>query len=185
MLNYTENKEIQIIYFLAAGLIKLQKKMEKGGTCYPYPNQLRIGLDKLAAVGLEKNMDYPKSISEVIKLFHKPINSWGLVEIEAFKDNEALMEYGQLTDTCLDFSLGNKDIETELTEKLILEVMNICKTEGKPDDYVKFRRKIAENKLMCVNDIMRWSIARRQLPVSSYGVRYHSINWKFVLAKSL
>ena len=91
MLNCTENKEIEIIYFLAAGLIKLQKKMEKGGTCYPYPNQLRIGLDKLAAVGLEKNIDYPKSISEVIKFFHKPINSWGLVEIEAFKDNEALI----------------------------------------------------------------------------------------------
>jgi hypothetical protein len=160
LLTYTENKGLEIIYFIATGLMKLEKQVEEKSLFYPYPNELRIGLDKLAVLSIEKNIEYPKNITDAIKLFHIPIKQWGVIDTNIFKDDETLMEDGQLSDTCIDFSMKYKDVETELTERLILNVMSLCKAEGKPEDYVKFRRKISENPFMKKQDVVSFSIEK-------------------------
>lgn len=160
--NLSNNEELTILHFLATGLVKMQNQIEKKNLSYPYPKELRIGLDRLAAFGIKSDMYFPRNISEAMNFFNQPINRWGFKEIvNVFNDEESFLEEGILKEICYELSMEDKDVEAELTQQLILQVMNKCRDEKKPEDYVKFRRKISENPYMKIQNIMTWSIDKR------------------------
>lgn len=153
-----EDKFIIIINFIATGLIKWYRSIEKNGSLYPYPDELRTGLNRLASFCISNGVSFPQNISEAVELFQKPICSWGIPELQCFGENEVLLVEGFPTDTCYDLASSSNDIEAEITEQLIMKVMNLCISVGKPQDYVNFRRKLIENPVISKKDLISWSL---------------------------
>lgn len=161
-----KTKAVAILSFIATGLVKWKETIKV--QAYPYPDELRIGLNKLAAFAIERGTAYPGDIREALHLFATPINTWEPFIKELLNEDEALIENGVLTDTCYEYAMQTNDIEAELTQKKILDVMEKCKEEEKPNDYVTFRRKIIENPYMKKRDIISWSINKGNCCASEY-----------------
>ena len=153
-----ESESYQILSYLATGLIEWHNQLTNTKKAYPYPDNIRIGLDKLAAYSIKKRLTFPTDINDAIKLFHQPLKNWPILENSIFEEDACLLSYGQLTDICYELNNTNKDIECEFTQQLILKVMEKCKEQGKQEDYVKFRERIISNVIMEKDKIMSLAI---------------------------
>ncbi len=151
-------KTLRILRFLSTGIVKWQRMLEQNHILYPYPDELLIGLDSLAVYCIENGMEYPTDISEAVRLFYTPIEQWNIFCNSRFFEEDQLLYDGMPTDFCYNLAITTGDVETELTEKLIIGVMDTCIAEGKPDDYVKFRRQIIEHPVISKHDIVSWSL---------------------------
>lgn len=146
-----------VVSFIASGLIKWQHNYEKNNSYYPMPEELKRGINMLAAIWTEDSKDYPKDNHEIIKFLSNPISSWGLDKGYGFEADEALLQYGELTDLCYELAVDNKNIEEELTQKVILDVMNTCRAEEDQQGYVNFRKKIIENPILKKEELINWA----------------------------
>lgn len=172
-----------ILAFLSTGILRWQYQREKTGKFYPYPDELRIGMDKLAAYSLEKGISFPKNIKEIIQWFHEPLAYWEHFRGETcFGDFQGLLKDGLPTEICYELSVDGGDVEQELTQGLMLKVMGLCNGKEGSRDYVKFRRQLIEHPVLTVGKMMSWASnpnngkaaeliqeAYEELPSSSVG----------------
>ena len=147
--------------FLATGLLHWQRKFAETGSVYPYPKDLQIGLDRLAAQSLTAGLDFPQDIPDALSWFHKPLNDWPqLQEKTLFTEDDSLLIAGQPTETCYELVVDG-DVEQELTEQLILKALNQCREQKNNDDYVRFRRFLIEHPVIEMSKVVSWSTDKR------------------------
>lgn len=162
----TDKTILTVLTYICTGLIKWRQRLQNNP--YPYPDELAIGINKLSGIFIEKGMDYPGDIGSALKLFTTPISSWGIINDFVFNNEDVLIKNGEPSELCYEFALQCSNIEDELTQRVLVDVMQRCRREGKPEDYTMFRKMIIENPYMSKNDIMGWSLNWNNCCASEY-----------------
>ncbi|UMZ73722.1 hypothetical protein [Natranaerofaba carboxydovora] len=135
----------KIISYLATGFVKWDFKLCEENKFYPYPEEIKVGWDRLAAYCINHSISFPENLKDLLEFFHKPISNWGILDDKKIFSDEALLEDGIPTETCNQLAVQTGDIEAELTQRLLLKVRDVCNLEDAPIDYVIFREFIIKH----------------------------------------
>ena len=131
---------------LSDGMAKLLDLDTDGPVRELYPQSLRLGLSRLATCMLRTGQFPVHSIPDAMDMMHKPVGTWNVSPPvpEVLKDL-VLMEDGDLSWDAEEFIVSTPDIAGELTQRVMLRVIENCRVRGDQHSYVKFRRFIIEH----------------------------------------
>jgi len=131
---------------LSSGMAQLLEQETDGHVRQLYPQALRLGLSRLAACMLRAGQIPVHSLPDAVDMMHKPFGTWRVAPAppEILKDL-VLMEDGDLSWDAEECIVSNPDIAGELTQSIMLRVIENCRVRGDQHGYVKFRRFVIEH----------------------------------------
>lgn len=111
-----------------------------------YPQALRLGLSRLAAAMLRAGTYPVYSVDGAVRMMQKPVGDW---EVSPSPPEHiagvTLMDGEYITEDAEECIVLNADVAGELTQRIMLRAIEICRTRGHQDGYVHFRRFIIEH----------------------------------------
>ncbi len=139
------------VHLIASGLIVLtQLAQEPTALALPYPTPFQRGLNRLVLACLRRRRQPPQSVMDLLNWCRRPLISWGLDLPEgSVADDERLLDDQIPTATCEAWARSGRDIEAELSEeRLLLNVISICRNAQDPQAYTAFRRMLIERPVL-------------------------------------
>lgn len=139
------------LHLIASGLIVLsQQARDRAALTLPYPLSLQRGLNRLVLTCLRHDRQPPQSLMDLLDWCRRPLATWELeLPGGSVTDGERLLD-GQLpTTTCEAWARSGGDIEADLSEeRLLLNVISVCKGARDPQAYTAFRRMLIEQPVL-------------------------------------
>ena len=131
---------------LSCGMAELLDQETDGHSRQLYPQALRVGLSRLAACMIRAGTEPVHSIPDAIEVMQKPVGTWNVSPAppEILRDL-VLMEDEALGWDAEECIVSNPDVAGELTQRIMLRVIENCRGRGDQDGYVKFRRFVIEH----------------------------------------
>lgn len=131
---------------LACGMAELLDQEADGQMRQLYPQVLRLGLSRLAACMIRAGTEPVHSIPDAIELMQRPVREWNASPSppDVIRDL-VLMEGEELSRDAEECIVSNPDVAGELTQRIMLRVIENCRGRGDQDGYVKFRRFVIEH----------------------------------------
>lgn len=145
------------LHMIATGIIKLAETVKNGQPLtLPYPQELQRGLDRLTLTCLRLKKTPPQSIPDLLLWCQKPLQEWPLQLPEEADTADKLLDDQMPTSICLEWASTGSDIEAELTQqKIVLEVMNLCKTADTPHSYTAWRNLIIKHPVLTQLELLQ------------------------------
>lgn len=139
------------LHLVASGLIALaQQARERAALTLPYPPSLQRGLNRLVLTCLRRNRQPPQGLMDLLTWCRQPLSTWGLELPDGSVDGgEHLLDVQIPTATCEAWARTGGDVEADLSEeRLLLNVIGVCKGANAPETYTAFRRLLIEQPVM-------------------------------------
>lgn len=131
---------------LSCGMAQLLDRQVESRARHLYPDSLRLGLSRLAACMIRAGTEPVYSIPGAVEMMQKPVGNWDISPAppEVLKDF-VLMEDEDLSWDAEEFIVSNPDVAGELTQRIMIRVIESCRGRGDQDGYVKFRQFVIEH----------------------------------------
>ncbi|MFV9507466.1 MAG: hypothetical protein AB4911_23175 [Oscillochloridaceae bacterium umkhey_bin13] len=139
------------MHLIASGLISLaQQARERAALTLPYPSSLQRGLNRLVLMCLRRDRQPPQGLMDLLAWCRKPLSTWGLELPDGSVDGAEQLLDGQIpTATCEAWARTGVDVEADLSEeRLLLNVISVCKNARDPQAYTAFRRMLIEQPVL-------------------------------------
>ncbi|MBO1346173.1 MAG: hypothetical protein EBE86_001645 [Hormoscilla sp. GUM202] len=153
------------LHLIASGVIKLYEKVKDGAApTLPYPKELQRGLDRLVLSCLRQAENPPQGVPDLLAWCQKPLSNWPIKLSEDADTANKLLDDQIPTGICDEWAIASGDVEAEAIQKqLLLNVMQVCKSDDAPDAYVAFRRLLISQPVLtefellqhCLNDSLQ------------------------------
>ena len=131
---------------LSTGLAQLLDRDIGGRRVDVYPRTLRIGISRLATAMIRAGERPIHSISDAVEMFQKPVGLWNVSPRPPEHLNGlTIMDGDYITEDAEELIVDNPDVSGELTQRIMVRVIENCRTRGDQDGYVSFRRFIIEH----------------------------------------
>lgn len=148
----TDESEI-ILALVASGLMRLISWIGPEDSRQPYPSALQQGLDRLTWWCMQRGLEPPASVADVVARWCPlPLAEWDLeLGDGALGDGDRLVIDGEPTETCRDWAVASPDVVGEVLEsRFMLEVRSTCRGMGArgQEIYVALRRLLVEAPLL-------------------------------------
>ncbi|NCC36967.1 MAG: hypothetical protein EOM24_33895 [Chloroflexia bacterium] len=116
----------------------------------PYPPTIQRGMNRLTLTCLRQGVQPPQGLMDLLEWCRRPLASWNLALPEGSVAGEERLLDGQLpTATCEAWARTGSDVEANLQEeRLLLNVISVCKGANDPQAYTAFRRMLIEQPVM-------------------------------------
>ena len=131
---------------LSCGMAQLLDQDADGHVRQLYPQVLRLGLSRLAACMIRTGTEPVHSIPDAIELMQRPVGEWNVSPSppDVIRDL-VLMEGEELSWDAEECIVSNPDVAGELTQRIMLRVIENCRGRGAQDGYVKFRQFVIKH----------------------------------------
>lgn len=139
------------LHLIATGLIALtQQAQERAAITLPYPAPLQRGLNRLVLTCLRRGRQPPQGLMDLLAWCRRPLFTWGLELPDGSVDSaERLLDDQIPTATCEAWARTGGDVEADLSEeRLLLNVISVCKGARDPQAYTTFRRMLIEQQVL-------------------------------------
>ena len=131
---------------LSTGLAQLLDRDIDGRRVDVYPRTLRIGISRLATAMIRAGERPIHSISDAVEMFQKPVGLWNVSPRPPEHLNGlTIMDGDYITEDAEELIVDNPDVSGELTQRIMVRVIENCRIRGDQDGYVSFRRFIIEH----------------------------------------
>ena len=131
---------------LSAGLAQLLEPGRDGRTVEVYPRRLRLGISRLAAAMIRAGARPIYSIPDAIRMLQEPVGRWDVSpRPPEYMSATTLMDGEYITEDADELIIHNPDISGELTQRIMLRVIENCRVRGDQEGYVRFRGFVIEH----------------------------------------
>ena len=111
-----------------------------------YPRTLRIGFSRLATAMIRAGARPIHSVPDAVEMFQKPVGLWEVSpRPPKYLDSLTLMNGDYISEDAEELIIDNPDVSGELTQRIMVRVIDNCRTRGDQEGYVSFRRFIIEH----------------------------------------
>lgn len=139
------------VHLIASGLVTLAlSSRERSVLAVPYPPTIQRGLNRLTLACIRRGRQPPQSLMDLLEWCRRPLADWNLELPEGSVDSDERLLDGQLpTATCEAWARAGSDVEADLSEeRLLLNVISVCKDARDPQAYTAFRRMLIEQPVL-------------------------------------
>lgn len=145
------------LHLIASGVIKLYEKVKDGAPpTLPYPKELQRGLDRLVLSCLRQGEKPPQGVPNLLAWCQKPLSEWPIQLPEDAGTADKLLDDQIPTGICEEWAIASGDVEAEAIQKqLLLNVMQVCKSDDAPDAYVAFRRLLISEPVLTEFELLQ------------------------------
>ncbi|NER34208.1 MAG: hypothetical protein F6J93_09230 [Oscillatoria sp. SIO1A7] len=145
------------LHLIATGVVKLYEAVKNGkAPSLPYPVELQRGLDRLVLVCLGRKEKPPQGVPDLLSWCRRPLAEWPLELPEDAGTGDKLLDGQSPTGICDEWAIASSDVEAELTQnKLLINVMEVCRPAKAPDSYVAFRRLLISEPVLTAFDLLK------------------------------
>ncbi len=150
----------EIVPLLASGLTKICHDVQEGVPLRaPYPVAWQRGLNMLAAECIVRGIKPPSSTMEALQWCRRPIDQWplrftGISSGILYGMDSALLDDDMPSELCRDLAIAKGDAETELGERLMLNILRETKARRQPEVYAAIRQYIIEHPVVPLEDLL-------------------------------
>ena len=136
-------------------MTELLEREAGGYTGQVYPQTLRLGLSRLAGAMLRAGSYPVHSIPGAVTMMQKPVGDWDVQPAppEHIADL-VLMDGEYMTADAEESIVANSDVAGELTQRIMLRVIENCRARGDQEGYVSFRKFIIEHPVVTQLELM-------------------------------
>lgn len=148
---FTLHSDELTVHLIASGLVAFATgSRERPALILPYPPTIQRGLNRLTLTCLRRGYQPPQGLMDLLDWCRRPLASWNLLLPEGSVAGDERLLDGQLpTATCEAWARTGNDVEAELSEeRLLLNVISVCRGARDPLAYTTFRRKLIEQPVM-------------------------------------
>jgi len=148
---WPEDWDDVVLRLLVSGLSDLAERCAEGDPIrLPYPTSLQRALDRLVARCLVEGRETPKSMVDLLRWCTAPVGDWPLrFDVDGLDPGIRFIVGGYPSRECDEWDVSSADVEGEFRQnKLIYEVLDICRSNAREDVYVAFRRLLIEKPAM-------------------------------------
>jgi hypothetical protein len=152
---------------LASGLVDLADRVGTGQRVrLPYPVSMQRALDRLSVMCLAIGKAPPRSVADLLRWCTKPLGEWELrLAADGVDDSVRLLVGGQPSRDCQEWVVAASDVEAEFREQqILLEVLDVCRGNDRPDVYVAFRELLVTKPAMSELELAT-ELARPELAI--------------------
>ena len=141
---------------LASGLAQLLDRPTGSQVSDVYPRKLRLGISRLAAAMIRTGVQPIHSIPDAIRMLQDPVGCWEVSpRPPEYLRAITLMDGEYITEDAEELIIDNPDISAELTQRVMLRVIQNCRARGDQEGYVRFRRFIIEHPVVSQLEFIR------------------------------
>jgi hypothetical protein len=162
-----------VVRLLASGLSQLAERCAEGVPVrLPYPVSLQRALDRISVMCLVRGVDAPRSVVDLIRWCSRPVETWPLrLNADGFDPDTQLVVDGYPSREALEWVVDSPDVEGEYRQNtLIYKVMDICRSNDRPDVYTAFRKLLVQRPALTEQE-MATELGRPELVLVANQVR--------------
>jgi hypothetical protein len=148
---WPEDWDEVVVRLLVSGLSDLAERCAEGDPIrLPYPASLQRALDRLVARCLVEKQEPPQSMVDLIRWCSRPVGQWPLrLNVDGLDPGIRFLAGGYPSRECDEWDVSAADVEGEFRQnKLIYEVLDICRGSAREDVYVAFRKLLIDKPAM-------------------------------------